>query len=160
MHGTQESWRIASGEHVAVAETSALARWDDAVQALERWLVARVGGAPARRTSVWTRVGAATAHPNGVMPPGSFVVHRIVLTAPGASRSTAALAPLDLELELDRAEPDARALLLEGYGRVRSRGGHLVVLTEASDAERVCEVRVYVPAPAIAAYAGEVELRS
>ena len=96
------------------------------------------------------------------MPAGTFVVHRLVLTAPRAAasaRSDAPLAPLDLTTELERSDPELAALLVEGYGRVRRRGGHLVVLTRVDDADEVCEARVYVPATGAESLHGAIELR-
>lgn len=162
MQSARESWRMASGETPAIDDPTRLVEWEDAVRTLERWLAVRMGTAPSRRTSTWTRVGAARAHPSGIMPAGTFVVHRIVLSAPipeaEASHSDAPLSPLDLQCESERSAPELRALLLEGYGRVRSRGGHLVVLAEAGNPEAVREARVYVPAETQETYVGAVDL--
>lgn len=163
MQSVQESWRMPSGEMPAVEDTSELMDWEDAVRALERWMAARMGTTPSRRTSTWTRVGAARAHPSGVMPAGAFVVHRVVLSAATAARhdgvpAETVLVPLDLEQEAGGSTPELRALLMEGYGRVRRRGGHLVVLTEAGRPDSVREARVYVPAAGARTYAGAVDL--
>lgn len=162
MEQSRQSWKLASGDFPAVEGTFDPSAWEDAVRWLERWLGARAGVAPSRRTSTWTSVAAATAtaHPGGVMPPGTFVVHRIVLTAPRASAAPppeTPLAPLDLTTELERSDPGVAALLIEGYGRVRRRGGHLVVLAHAGD-DAVCEARIYVPAISESALRGTVEL--
>lgn len=162
MQSVRESWSMGSAEAPVIGEPSELVDWEDAVRALERWLAMRMGTAPARRTSTWTRVGAARAHPSGIMPAGTFVVHRIVLSAPiampEAPSPDAPLSPLDLQNESERSAPELRALLLEGYGRVRSRGGHLVVLAEAGNPEVVREARVYVPAETHRTYVGAVDL--
>lgn len=162
MQSVRESWSLASEETPAVGDPSGLVEWEDAVRALERWLAVRVGTAPSRRTSTWTRVGAARAHPSGIMPAGTFVVHRIVLSAPigeaDGARADAPLSPLDLQRESERSAPELRALLLEGYGHVRRRGGHLVVLAEAGNPEAVREARVYVPAETRQTYAGAVDI--
>jgi len=160
MEQSRQSWKLASGEFPAIDGTFDPAAWEDAVCWLERWLAARAGVAPSRRTSAWARVGAATAHPCGVMPAGTFVVHRLVLTVPRPPATTpldAPLEPLDLTTELQRSHPEVAALLMEGYGRVRRGGGHLVVLTRGGD-DAVCEARIYVPTRAEAALSGSVEL--
>lgn len=160
MEQSRQTWKLASGEFPAIDGSFDPSAWEDAVRWLERWLAARGGVAPSRRTSTWTRVVAATAHPSGVMPAGMFVVHRIVLIAPNAlppAGSDAPLAPLDLAEELAHSDPAIASLLAEGYGRVRRRGGHLVVLARAGE-RAVCEARVYVPARGESTLRGAVEL--
>lgn len=160
MEQSRHTWKLASGEFPAIDGSFDPSTWEDAVLWLERWLAARAGSVPSRRTSTWTRVIAATAHPSGVMPAGTFVVHRIVLTAPHPAppvASDAPLAPLDLADELAHSDAAVATLLVEGYGRVRRRGGHLVVLARAGDST-VCEARVYVPALGEATLRGAVEL--
>lgn len=158
MEQSRQSWKLASGDFPTIENAFDPSAWNDAVCWLERWLAARAGVTPSRRASAWTRVASATAHPGGVMPPGTFVVHRLVLTAPRAdpgAPADAPLAALDLTTELERSEPAVAALLIEGYGRVRRGGGHLVVLTRGGE---VCEARIYVPARGAVALNGSVEL--